>query len=120
MADCLAREPSNHTRRPPQGKKASFRSSPREMTGTTLEEHYRRYDMVIHMESAAVRVPEAYVRYPAAHRPEDVAQAALLDRYLGELWGGHPKYVKIEGMRDFEEKMPRGMALIREVGGAVR
>jgi nicotinamide riboside kinase len=84
-----------------------------EMTGTTLEDHYRRYDLVIHVESAAVRVPEAYVRYPAAHRPEDIAQAALLDRLLGELWGGHPRYVKIEGTRDFEEKIERGLAAIR-------
>jgi len=91
-----------------------------EMTGTTLEEHYRRYDLVVHMESAAVRVPEAYVRYPAAHRPEDVAQAALLDGLLGELWGGHPRYVKIEGMRDFEEKMGRAMRVIREFVGSTR
>ena len=91
-----------------------------EMTVTTLEDHYRRYDMVIHMESAAVRVPEAYLRHPAAHRPEDVAQAALLDRYLAELWGGHPRYVKIEGMPDFEEKMARGMGVIRGFVGAMR
>jgi hypothetical protein len=91
-----------------------------EMTGTTLEEHYRRYDVVIHMESAAVRVPEAYMRYPAAHRPEGVAQAALLDGLLGELWGGHPRCVKIEGMRDFEEKIERGMALIRGFVASMR
>ena len=53
-----------------------------EMTGTTLDEHYRRYDLVIHLESAGVRVPEAYVRYPHAHRPEDVGQAARLDHLL--------------------------------------
>ncbi len=91
-----------------------------EMTGTRLEEHYRRYDLVVHMESAAVRVPEAYVRYPAAHRPEAIAQAALLDRLLGELWGGHPRYVKIEGMRDFGDKIERGMAVIRQAVAAMR
>jgi len=85
-----------------------------EMTGTTLEDHYRRYDLVIHMESAAVRVPEAYVRYPHAHRPEDVEQAARLDRLLGELWCGHPSYVKIEGTVDVEEKLVRATELVRE------
>ena len=85
-----------------------------EMTGTTLEAHYRRYDLVIHMESAAARVPEAYVRYPHAHRPEDIEQAARLDRLLGELWCGHPRYVKIEGTMNVEEKLTKGFELVRQ------
>ena len=85
-----------------------------EMTGTTLDEHYRRYDLVVHLESAAVRVPEAYVRYPHAHRPEDVEQAARLDQLLSELWCGHPKYVKIEGTVGVEEKLLRAVELVRQ------
>jgi hypothetical protein len=85
-----------------------------EMTGTTLEDHYRRYDLVIHLESTAVRVPEAYVRYPNAHRPEDVEQAAHLDRLLGELWSGHPQYVKIEGTLNVEEKLLKAVELVRQ------
>ena len=54
------------------------------------------------------------------HRSEDIAQAALLDRYLAELWGGHPRYVKIEGMPDLEEKMARGMGVMREFVAAMR
>ena len=45
-----------------------------------------------------MRVPEAYVRYPHAHRPEDIQQAAGLDHLLCELWSGHPNYVNIEGI----------------------
>jgi hypothetical protein len=84
-----------------------------EMTGTTLEDHYRRYDLVIHLESAAVRVPEGYARYPQAHRPEEIEQAARLDQLLGELWCRHPRYVKIEGTVDVEEKLSEGMSIIR-------
>ena len=84
-----------------------------EMTGTTLEDHYARYDLALHMESPAVRAPEAYVKYPHAHRPEDIAQAALLDRCLGELWSGHPRYVKIEGTPDIEAKLRRALQEIR-------
>ena len=88
-----------------------------EMTGTTLEDHYRRYDLVIHMESAAVRVPEAYVRYPHAHRPEDIQQAAGLDHLLRELWSRHPSYVKIEGTVDVAAKLLKAIELVhREVG----
>ena len=86
-----------------------------EMTGTTLEDHYRRYDLVIHMESAAVRIPDAYVQYPAAHRPESIAQAAQLDGYLGELWCNHPNYIKIEGMPDIEEKLSQAISVIGEL-----
>ena len=88
-----------------------------EVTGTTLEDHYRRYDLVIHMESAAVRVPEAYLRYPHAHRPEDVKQAAWLDHLLGGLWCGHPRYVKIEGTRDVEKKLLKAVELVRREPG---
>jgi len=49
-----------------------------------------------------------------------VASAALLDGLLGELWGGHPKYVKIEGMLDFEQKMASGMAVIRGFVASMR
>ena len=94
----------------------SFRNSREsffEMTGTALENHYRRYDLVIHLESAAVRMPEAYVRYPQAHRPEDLQQAARLDQLLAELWSAHPRYVKIEGTRNLEDKLHAGMELIR-------
>ena len=84
-----------------------------DMTGTTLEDHYRRYDLVIHLESAAVRVPEAYSRYPRAHRPEDIDQAARLDHLLGELWSEHPRYLKIEGAANVEEKLTKAMDIIR-------
>lgn len=86
-----------------------------EMTGTTLEDHHRRYDLVIHLESAAVRVPEAYLRYPLAHRPEQTAEAARLDQYLGELWSGHPHYVKIDATEDIAEKLSHGLALVRQL-----
>jgi hypothetical protein len=84
-----------------------------EMTGTTLEYHYRRYDLVLHLESAAVRVPEAYRRWPLSHRPEEVAQAARLDELLGDLWSGHPHYVHIAGTLCFEDKMTAALTWIR-------
>ena len=84
------------------------------MTSTTVEEHYRRYDLVLHLESAAARVPEAYLRYPQAHRPESIAQAARLDELLGDLWSQHPRYFKIEGTPDIETKLIRALQLLRD------
>jgi hypothetical protein len=81
-------------------------------TGTALADHYRRYAFVLHLESAAVRLPESYVRYPHAHRPEDVAQADRLDNLLGELWGRHPRYIKLAAMPNIEEKISNGLRII--------
>ena len=86
-----------------------------EMTGTTPEDHYRRYDLVVHLESAAMRVPEAYTRYPHAHRPEEIEEAIQLDDLLGELWCGHPHYVKIDGTQDIAEKLSHGLSLVRQL-----
>ncbi len=91
-----------------------------EMTGTCLADHYRRYDLVLHLETAARRVPEAYVRYPQAHRPEDLEAAARLDVLLEELWGGHPGYAKIEGTPDIEAKLAAALALIHARLSAAR
>jgi len=69
----------------------------------------------IHLESAAARVPEAYLRHLLAHQPEHVAEAARLDQHLGELWSGHPRYVKIEWTPDIAKKLSCGLALVRQL-----
>jgi hypothetical protein len=85
------------------------------MTGTSVEAHYARYAAVIHLESAAVRVPDAYERYPQAHRPETREEAKHLDRILAELWGAHPNYIRIEGCSAFLDKMDRAQKLILDL-----
>jgi predicted ATPase len=84
-----------------------------EMTGTTLEDHYRRYHAVLHLQSAAVNSPETYVRYPQEHRPETIEEAARLDGLLGELWSGHPRYTLVESTVCFDGKMNQALDLLR-------
>jgi hypothetical protein len=75
------------------------------LTGTTLDEHYRRYTAVIHLVTAADGAPEAYKRWPEAHRPEQPADAIRLDRWLQQVWAGHPGYVRIDNDgKDWAEK----------------
>ena len=90
------------------------------MTGTTVEEHYRRYDLVLHLESAAVRAAEGYVRWPEAHRPESIEQAVRLDFLLGGLWSNHPRYVRIEGTQDVESKLSEALDVVRGLVNSVR
>jgi predicted ATPase len=84
-----------------------------EMTGTSVWDHYGRYDLVLHMESAAVSVPGAYIRFPESRRPESIEEAALLDSLLGELWRDHPRYRKLPGREDFDTKLGEAMKIIR-------
>jgi len=84
------------------------------MTGSSIGGHYRRYDLALHLQSAAVRVPDAYVRFPPAHRPESIEQASRLDRLLAEIWGGRTHYVMVEGNRHIEAKLERELWIIRE------
>jgi hypothetical protein len=53
-----------------------------EFTRTRREDHYRRYDTVIHLVTAADGVPWQYARWPEAHRPEEAEEAVCLDRWL--------------------------------------
>jgi len=85
-----------------------------EMTGSTLEVHYRRYSLVLHLESAAVRVPEAYLRYPLAPRAESAAEATRLDELLASLWSSHPRYVRMAAAPEFEIKLAQALRMIRD------
>jgi hypothetical protein len=74
-------------------------------TLTTLDDHYRRYVAVIHLVTSADGVPQAYTRWPHAHRPEEAQEAIRLDRWLQRAWGGHPHYFRIDNAaRDWPSK----------------
>jgi hypothetical protein len=74
-------------------------------TRTTRAQHYARYTAVIHLVTAADGAPAAYEHWPAAHRPEEAAQAIALDRWLKEAWSDHPCtcYLDNQG-KDWETK----------------
>ncbi len=75
------------------------------LTAATRQEHYSRYDAVIHLVTAAEGALHAYRRYPEAHRGETPQEAVHLDRLLRRVWGGHPRYVLIDNAeRDWSAK----------------
>jgi hypothetical protein len=75
-------------------------------TATSRAEHLRRYDGVIHLQTAAVGAREHYRRWPDAHRPETPEEAAEIDRLCALAWEGHPRYVRIENAgRDWPNKV---------------
>jgi hypothetical protein len=76
-----------------------------EATGMSRGEHHQRYFGVIHLQTAAIGAEDYYCRWPDAHRPETVVQAAETDRLCARAWRGHPRYVLIENAgRDWAAK----------------
>ena len=67
-------------------------------TETTQEQHYRRYNAVIHLVTAADGAEEHYARWPEAHRPEQIVDAIRLDGLLHRVWRDHPCYHRIDNV----------------------
>lgn len=66
------------------------------LTGMNREEHFRRYTGVLHLQTTAIDAQEHYRRWPDAHRPETLEQAAKIDYLCAYAWRKHPRYVLIE------------------------
>jgi predicted ATPase len=82
-------------------------------TGTSLDQHYRRYRAVIQMVTAADGAEEHYLRWPDAHRPETVADAVRIDQRLHEVWRDHPAYIRIDNQgRDWATKSSVARAIL--------
>jgi predicted ATPase len=89
-----------------------------EYTAMTREDHYARYAGVIHLVTAADGAPDAYARWPAAHRPESPEEAIALDRWLADAWGSHPRYRRIDNVgRDWAAKSLAARAGLAELVG---
>lgn len=84
-------------------------------TETTQDEHFRRYGGVIHLQTAALGAEAHYRRWPDAHRPETVAQAAETDRLCAHAWHDHPRYVLIDNVgRDWPTKAQAARDLLQQ------
>jgi len=82
-------------------------------TGTTLEEHYRRYKAVIHLVTAADKAEQHYTRWPEAHRPEEIKDAVRLDRLIQRVWDGHPNYYRLDNEeRDWATKSKAAIRIL--------
>lgn len=67
-----------------------------DFVGMTLNEHLRRSDAVIHLQTAAVGAESHYHRWPDARRPETPEQAAGIDRLCATAWRDHLRYAFLE------------------------
>lgn len=65
-----------------------------ETTGVNLEDiRDSRYDMIIHMVTAANGAPQAYTLSNNAARSEGIQQAINIDNKIKDAWVGHHNHV---------------------------
>lgn len=91
----------------PEDEKISFLDS----VGTTLEDEFARYDIVLHLKSP--RNPTIYKT--STTRDEDHKLAIELDIKTQKAWEGHPKRFILEDELDFLTKVEKTLKIIEEV-----
>lgn len=91
--------------------------------GRRREEYLRRYEGVIHLQTAAIGAEPHYRRTPEAHRSETLAKAAEIDALCAAAWQAHPRYTLIANDgRDWPAKARAAQDLLQswlavETGG---
>ena len=76
-----------------------------------------RYDLVVHLVTAANGAEEYYTLSGNARHGKTPAEARILDSEMATAWIGHPNHIMVESEADFENKMIRGLrALSRKLG----
>jgi predicted ATPase len=79
---------------------------------STLEQELARYDLVIHMESAA-----GYAGYDFSNplRTESERQARDLDKKMSKIWSKHPRRYVVRSRPSFVEKMDEVIAIVHSL-----
>eukprot|EP01062_Namystynia_karyoxenos_P066458 TRINITY_DN60380_c0_g1_i1.p1 TRINITY_DN60380_c0_g1~~TRINITY_DN60380_c0_g1_i1.p1 ORF type:complete len:780 (+),score=211.75 TRINITY_DN60380_c0_g1_i1:76-2340(+) len=92
----------------------------REGDWSTQELRDGRYDMVVHLVTAADGAQQFYGTENNAARSETAEQAIAQDRNLQKMWTGHPKIRIVDNSTGFSEKMERVIMPILELVGIDR
>lgn len=88
----------------------AFHPSAIDAVGTTICREYLRYDLVVHLGSAA-HLGEEFYRKDAV-RTETTGEALRIESALREVWSGHPRYHFVPAHPDYEQKFVDLIAII--------
>lgn len=81
--------------------------------GTSLEEELKRYDAVLHFQSAAVGGIDIEGGNPV--RNETLPEAVRIDRRLRQLYSAHPRQVVVPHSASFFEKISLGFTALEGI-----
>ena len=74
----------------------------------------RRYDLVVHLTSAALEAPDAYTIDNNDARHETLEQAVIQEHRTREAWKEHPNRVIITSTDGFQAKLAQAIEAIRQ------
>jgi len=77
----------------------------------------KRYDAVIHLQSAAIGAEEFYTTINNEIRTETIEEAGILDEKIVRSWTGHPHLRIIDNSTKFSEKINRVISEINSILG---
>jgi GTPase SAR1 family protein len=82
-----------------------------EMLNSSQEREYSRYDWVVHLDTAGVE------HYDLTNpiRTESFAEAQLLNQKILEVWGQHPRRIRINQKKDFLSKIAAASGVIQAI-----
>lgn len=76
-----------------------------------------RYDLVVHLVTAANGAEEHYMLSGKTRHGKSPAEARVLDAEMATAWIGHPNHIMVDSDADVERKMIRALrALSRKLG----
>lgn len=74
-----------------------------------------RYDMVLHLVTAADGAEKFYTTSNNAVRTETPEQARALDAKMIDVWGGHSRHVIVRNKGGFKEKLEEATAAVERM-----
>lgn len=78
-----------------------------------------RYDMVIHLVTAAIGAEEFYTLENNAARFESIEEAAAVDRRIQSEWMSHPNFIIVDNSKGgFQKKIERVLNAVSNLTGA--
>lgn len=87
------------------------------VVGVTRQSLLRRYDLVVHLMTAALGAEDFYTCANNCARSEDLPEARLLDARTQNAWLGHPNHFVIDNSTGFDGKVGRALqTLARKIG----
>jgi hypothetical protein len=91
---------------PTESKRTFFES-----VDTTLEKELKRYDCVIHLESADKNDYDRTNPY----RTEGHSQAKVLDKRIKDIWSEHPRRFIVPNSKSFDQKIAEFFAILAQL-----
>ena len=86
-----------------------------EEAGVTIPDLLARYDLVIHLTTAAKGADDHYTSGAGTDRHETPEEAAALDDRILKMWAGHPNRRFIPCYECFDEKAAQLLTILKEI-----